>query len=177
MYQNCHQAIALAIRICIRTGARFGREFTELTSNHVIDEGHRMQWVFAAEEIKTRRKRIIRITDADVIEAVRERLAKTPDGEPLFRNTKGQPWTRKNLSQRFRFLKKRLTAKGINLDDDACMYSCRHTYAKRILQGYWSGKPTNIESLARLMGNSPQVCREHYLQWSEIDNDPLWEVA
>ena len=57
------------------------------------------------------------------------------------------------------------------------MYATRHTYAKRTLQGYWTGKATNIETLARLMGNSPQVCREHYLQWSEIDNDPLWEAC
>ena len=30
-------------------------------------------------------------------------------------------------------------------------------------EGYWSGKPCNIETLAKSMGNSPQVCREHYL--------------
>ncbi len=60
---------------------------------------------------------------------------------------------------------------------DCCMYSCRHTYAKKILEGYWSGRPTNIETLARMMGNTPQVCRDHYLNWSKIDNDPIWEVA
>jgi len=31
--------------------------------------------------------------------------------------------------------------------------------------------------LARLMGNTPQVCRDHYLQWSEIDNDLLWDAV
>lgn len=39
-----------------------------------------------------------------------------------------------------------------------------YTFAKRVLQGYWSGKSTNIEMLAKLMSNSPQVCRDHYLQ-------------
>jgi hypothetical protein len=57
------------------------------------------------------------------------------------------------------------------------MYSCRHTYAKRTLQGYWTGKMTNIETLARLMGNKPQTCHEHYLQWTDSYEEPLWECA
>ena len=74
-------------------------------------------------------------------------------------------------------MKNRCAKKGIEFDVDTCMYSCRHTYAKRTLQGYWTGKQTNIETLARLMGNSPQVCRDHYLQWTETYNEPLWESA
>ena len=67
--------------------------------------------------------------------------------------------------------------KGITLDSDACMYSCRHTYAKRTLEGYWTGKPTSIHTLARLMGNSVKVCMDHYLQWSAADNEMLWGAA
>jgi hypothetical protein len=62
-------------------------------------------------------------------------------------------------------------------DRDCVLYSTRHTYAKRILQGYWSGKPTNIETLARLMGNSPAICRAHYLQWDETSTEFLWQSA
>jgi hypothetical protein len=65
----------------------------------------------------------------------------------------------------------------MRFDEDCCMYSCRHTYAKRTLQGYWSGKATNIETLAQLMGNSAQVCCEHYLQWCESYTEPLWEAC
>ena len=96
---------------------------------------------------------------------------------PIFRSKSGKPWTKKNLSQRFRFLKYKLVKMGVEFDSDCCMYSCRHTYAKRTLEGYWTGKATNIETLARLMGNSPQVCRDHYLQWSTVDNEFLWESA
>lgn len=175
-YENCKPEAGLAIRVCIRTGARFGCEFAAVTAKHVVDHGDRMEWVFKSDESKTGRLRIIRITDPDIIAAVRRQMERYPQG-PLFRNSKGTPWIETNLSQRFRTMKRRLARKGIELDADACMYSCRHTYAKRILQGYWSGKPTNIETLARLMGNTPQVCRDHYLQWSMIDNDPLWDAA
>ena len=41
------------------------------------------------------------------------------------------------------------------------MYTCRHTFAKRILSGYWTGQPATIETLAGLMGNTPSVCWKH----------------
>ena len=53
------------------------------------------------------------------------------------------------------------------MTEDSCMYACRHTYAKRTLQGYWTGKPTTVEVLAKLMGNSPEICWRHYVQWCE----------
>ncbi|WP_145374909.1 tyrosine-type recombinase/integrase [Symmachiella dynata] len=176
MYEHANPQLETAIRVCIRTGARFGSEFAKLTKEHIVDHGDRMEWVFKPSEIKNRRKRVIRITDPGVMEITRVCAEQFSQG-PIFRNSVGTPWERRNLSQRFRTLKKRLSQQGVELDKDCCMYSCRHTFAKRILQGYWSGKPTNIETLARLMGNTPQVCREHYLQWSEIDNDPLWEAV
>jgi len=177
-YEHSNRFFADALRVCIRTGARFGSEFATVTSEHItaIDD-NRMEWKFRPEEVKTRRLRIIRITDPNIIALVRKQMSHQRKGTPIFRNTKGDPWRRPSLSLAFRILKKRLAKKNIVLDKDACMYSTRHTYAKRILQGHWSGKATNIETLARLMGNTPQVCREHYLQWSEIDNDPLWDAA
>ena len=129
-----------------------------------------MEWVFKKSETKTHRERHIRITDPEVISLVRASLA----GEFVFLNQRGEPWTRKMLSQNFRRVRRKL---AVPLDDDCCMYSCRHTYAKRALEGYWSGKPTSINSLARLMGNSVQVCIDHYLQFSEADNEMLWTSA
>ena len=54
------------------------------------------------------------------------------------------------------------------------MYTCRHTFAKRTLSGYYTGQPVTIEVLAGLMGNTPKVCWEHYAQWADQYNDPLW---
>jgi integrase len=180
MYKIVNPAFAMAVKICIRTGARPGKEFAKLTAKHVTDHGNRMEWTFAVREHKTGKatgkKRVIRITDPEIMRIVREQIEKYPTG-PIFRNTRGTEQTRKNLELSFRIAKRRLAKKGIRLDDDACMYSCRHTYAKRTLQGYWTDKMTNIETLARLMGNSPQTCREHYLQWTETYEEPLWECA
>lgn len=167
-------ALAIAIKVCIRTGARPGCEFAALTANHVTDHGDRMEWTFQPNESKTKNLRVIRITDSEIIDIVRQRLSY--DG-PIFRNISGKPWTRENLGERFRFVRNRLAKQGVKFDNDCVMYSCRHTYAKRILQGYWSDKPTNIETLAKLMGNTPEVCRDHYLRWCDHYLEPLWESA
>lgn len=167
-------AFATALKVCIRTGARFGCEFAALRRKHVRDHGDRMEWVFKAEESKTKRLRIVRVTDPEIIALVRQGL-KT--GDPVFKNSHGRAWTRKMLSHSFRRVKQKVRKKGILLDEDACMYSCRHTYAKRTLEGFWSGKPVSINTLARLMGNSVQICIAHYLQFSEADNEMLWTSA
>ena len=167
---------AAAVRVCIRTGARPGVEFASLCRRHVSLSGERMEWTFKPEESKTGQLRVLRIRDPEVIEAVRERLASGVTG-PLFRNSRGNPWKRESLASGFRSAKARAEKHGTEFDPDACMYSCRHTYAKRTLQGHWTGKPCNIETLAQLMGNSPEVCRDHYLQWSEIDNERHWDAS
>ena len=176
LLNHASEALAVAIKICIRTGARPGIEFCNLAGKHVIDHGNRMEWKFAPSESKTGKLRIIRITDPEVIEITRARIAKYKTGA-VFRSHRGGAWTIGNFSARFRELKQKLEKCGMTFDKDCCVYSCRHTYAKRTLEGYWTGKPCNIETLARLMGNSPQVCRDHYLQWSVVDNEFLWGVA
>ena len=55
------------------------------------------------------------------------------------------------------------------------MYTCRHTFAKRILGGYW-GKPVALEVLAGLMGNTRQVYWSHYGQWYDDYLDPPWDA-
>lgn len=177
MIEHASTAFALALKVCIRTGARFGCEFAALTARHVRDHGDKMEWEFQPEESKTGRLRRVLITDPEILGIVRDRLKEVPEGESLFRNSNGSPWNRKILSHNFRRVKTKIEKKGIRLDPDACMYSCRHTYAKRILEGYWTGKPASIKTLARLMGNSVQVCLDHYLQFSEADNEMLWGVA
>ena len=66
--------------------------------------------------------------------------------------------------------------KKLKLPDDRCTYTCRHTFAKRTLSGYYTGKLVTIEVLAGLMGNTPAVCWRHYAQWADQYNDPLWEA-
>lgn len=176
MQDAASPAFAIALKICIRTGARFGIEFAILTANHVRDHGDKMEWIFKEEESKTKKLRIVRITDPEIIQYVREAMAKYPSG-PIFRNQNGAPWSRKMLSQNFRRTKQKVRKKNVVLDQNACMNSCRHSFAKRTLEGYWTGKPASLSTLARLMGNSVEVCIAHYLQFSIPDNEMLWGAA
>ncbi len=177
-----NEAMAMAIKVCIRTGARYFSEYAHLTRNHVKDLGERMEWVFQPHESKNGKLRVFRITDPEMIRITRGQIEKYPEG-PIFRSFNGEPWKANNFRRRFRELVKRIGKKmekqgtRIDFDPDLCMYSTRHTYAKRMLQGYWTGKPVPIEILAQLMGNSVQVCRDHFLKWTESMNEALWAMA
>jgi integrase len=182
LIEAANESMAMAIKVCIRTGARYFSEYAHLTRKHVKDLGDRMEWVFQPHESKNGKLRVFRITDREIIAITRAQIKKWPEG-PLFRSMVGKPWQANNFRRRFRELVKRVEKKmaiqkaKIEFDPDLCMYSTRHTYAKRMLQGYWTGKPVPIEILAQLMGNSVQVCRDHYLKWTESMNEALWAMA
>ena len=107
------------------------------------------------------------------------RLMKTAprgSGLPLFRNTKGKPWKRMTGVVRFLTLKKKL---GWDKDPTKTKYSCytcRHTFAHRMLSGYWNGGVgCSIETLAELIGDTPKVAFDHYgKEWGQHYQDPLW---
>jgi len=91
----------------------------------------------------------------------------------VFRNEHGQAWTLDALESAFRRLKRRLQKKEVTPDEPLIPYTCRHTYAKRMLGGFW-GAPVTLEVLAGLMGNTPAICRHHYAKWSQQYTDPFW---
>jgi len=165
---TANPALAAAIRVMIRTGMRPG-EFIALSPQHVTDHGKRMEFRFKPEEIKTRKARIVRVTDPEIMELVRQ-----SSKAPFFRNRNGGKWKRGSLARAFNRAMKRT---GLTFDDDCCLYSCRHTFAKRVLTGYWTGKPQSIEVLATLMGNSPAICRKFYLEWADEYTEPLWQAV
>jgi len=55
-------------------------------------------------------------------------------------------------------------------------YTCRHTFAHRMLSGYWTGGVgCSIEVLAELIGDTPKVAFDHYgREWGQHYQDPLW---
>jgi integrase len=176
LLEHAKPALASVIRILIRTGMRAGIEFCALEARHVSEKTDGLKIYFPAEEAKGRKKsRTILVKDPETIASIKEAMDRNPKG-PIFR-FRHQPWVPDNLSKMFGKLVRKLRTQGVDFDKDCCLNSCRHTYAKRILQGYWSGKPTNIETLARLMGNTPEICRRHYLQWSEVEDEHLWASA
>lgn len=172
MFRHANPALALALKVLIRTGVRPGCEFAVLTAPHVEETAKGLVWRFAENESKNHRQRIVYVPK-EIADIVRERIQQYPAG-PLFRNTWGTPWAEDSLTQTLHRLKQKLQKEGVVLDEAACPYTCRHTYAKRTLGGYWTGRPCIIEQLCGLMGNSRDVCWQHYAQWCHAYTDPLW---
>jgi integrase len=126
---------------------------------------------------KTKKTRKIPVRP-EVAELVKQLMKSAPKGSrlPLFRNTQGKPWQRMTGVVRFIALKAKL---GWDLDpvkSKYSSYSCRHTFAHRMLSGFWSeGVGCSIETLAELMGDTPKVAFDHYgKEWGQHYQDPLW---
>jgi integrase len=180
LYEEADEALGLFIKACILTGARPYSELAKVTADHVVETPAGMYYLLRARTAdgkhghksakKTGKDR--RIMLCEEMEVITRRLmlaAPKGSGLTLFRSTRGKAWKRCNCVQRFGELKKKL-----KLPEDRCMYACRHTFAKRTLSGYYTGKPVTIEILAGLMGNTPKVCWDHYAAWADQYNDPLW---
>ena len=55
------------------------------------------------------------------------------------------PWTSRTLNTVYAKLRRKLIREQVPIDKGDVMYTCRHTFAKRMLGGYWTGKPLTIE--------------------------------
>ena len=77
---------------------------------------------------------------------------------------------------RFLGLKKKLKWDNDPIKTKYSSYTCRHTFAHRMLSGYWSGGVgCSIETLAELIGDTPKVAFDHYgKEWGQHYQDPLW---
>ena len=173
IYNHARPAFALAVKVLIATGARPGCEFANLTAHHITDYGDKMEWTFQPHESKTHTLRTVYISDPEIIAIIRQQVQSHPTGS-IFRGSADKRWTIQNLSQRFRTIKKSLAKRGIKLDDDACIYSTRHTRAKRLLEGTATGRPVSIQTVATLLGNSVDVCLKHYGNWNKAAKEHIW---
>jgi integrase len=79
---------------------------------------------------------------------------------------------------RFRAIKKTLGWDTDPVRRRYSTYTCRHTFAHRMLSGYWNGGlGCSIEVLAELLGNTPKVAYDHYgREWGQTYQDPLWSA-
>ena len=159
----------------IHTGLRPFCELARITADD-IDEGDRgMMWRVYSSRTKKTRKVPVR---PDVAELTRRLMKTAPRGSglPLFRNTKGRAWKRMTGVVRFITIKEKL---GWDKDPKRTKYSCytcRHTFAHRMLSGYWTdGVGCSIETLAELIGDTPKVAFDHYgKEWGQHYQAPLW---
>ena len=113
------------------------------------------------------------------VAALTRRLLKTvPPGSglPVFRNAQGNPWKKVTGVHRFLAVKRKLGWDRDEVRKKYSCYTCRHTFAHRMLSGYWNdGVGCSIEVLAELMGDTPKTAFDHYgKEWGRHYQDPLW---
>ncbi len=77
---------------------------------------------------------------------------------------------------RFLAIKKKLGWDNDPVKQKYSSYTCRHTFAHRMLSGFWNkGAGCSIETLAELLGDTPKVAFDHYgKEWGQHYQDPLW---
>jgi len=132
------------------TGARPG-EIRRVTANDIdVDRG-----IWILDEHKTRKKtdkpRVIYLTPR-MVELSKMLMTRNPDG-PIFRNSRGLPWTANAVRCRMRRLREKL-----NLPAGTVAYSYRHAFAT---DGLTNGVP--IAEMAELLGHSDtKMLAEHY---------------
>lgn len=176
-------------RMLLLTGARPFSELAKVTAENVqeTDKGMIIRIKAGTDEQGNYRHKAAKRTGRDrtiylfpEAEAIiRPLIARFPrdSGITLFRTPRNKSWTKNNGVHTFCRIKQKI---GWDRDPEKrhlSFYTCRHTFAKRILSGFWTGQPTSIETLAGLMGNTPSVCWTHYARWCDSYNDPLWAAV
>ncbi|MEX0866771.1 MAG: tyrosine-type recombinase/integrase, partial [Pirellulales bacterium] len=159
----------------LHTGLRPYCELATITADDVEEADRGMMWRVYSSKTKKTRKIPIR---PEVAEIARKLMKSAPrgSGTPLFRNTQGRPWKRMTGVVRFLGLKAKLGWDKDPIKSKYSSYTCRHTFAHRMLSGYWTGGVgCSIETLAELMGDTPKVAFDHYgKEWGQHYQDPLW---
>ena len=161
----------------IQTGLRPFCELARLTADDVEESERGMMWRIYSSKTKKTRKIPVR---PEVAELTRKLMKTAPTGsaKPIFRNTQGNPWKRMTGVVRFIALKQKLGWKQDPVKRKYSCYTCRHTFAHRMLSGYWTdGVGCSIETLAELIGDTPKVAFDHYgREWGQHYQDPLWNA-
>lgn len=177
VYEATESCFGNFLRVAIQTGLRPFCELARLTADDVEESERGMMWRIYSTKTKKTRKIPVRPEVADL---TRQLMKTAPKGSglPIFRNTRGNPWKRMTGVSRFIAIKKKL-----GWDQDAVRgkyscYTCRHTFAHRMLSGYWTdGVGCSIETLAELIGDTPKVAFDHYgREWGQHYQEPLWNA-
>lgn len=159
------------------TGLRPFCELAQLTADHVEESERGMMWRVYSSKTKKTRKIPVR---PEVAKLTRTLMKTAPkgSGKPIFRNTQGNPWKRMTGVVRFIALKEKLQWDRDPVRGKYSCYTCRHTFAHRMLSGYWTdGAGCSIETLAELIGDTPKVAFEHYgREWGQHYQEPLWNA-
>jgi integrase len=162
----------------IHTGLRPFCELARLTADEVEETERGMMWrVYAS---KTRKTRKIPVRP-EVAELTRRLMATAPKGSgiALLRIAAGRAWKKVTGVAHFLRLKRKLGWDQDPVRGRYSCYTCRHTFAHRMLSGYWNGgQGCSIETLAELIGDTPKVAFDHYgREWGQHYQEPLWAAV
>jgi len=175
VYDATDQPFRDFLFVAIHTGLRPFCELARITAEDVEETPRGMMWRVYSTKTKKVRKIPIR---SEVAQLTRELLKTAPpgSGQPLLRNTQGNGWTKVTGVGRFLTIKRRLGWDGDRVRKKYSCYTCRHTFAHRMLAGYWNeGAGCSIETLAHLLGDTPKVAFDHYgREWGQHYQEPLW---
>ena len=177
MYDATESCFGNFLFAALHTGLRPFCELAQLTADDVEELPRGMMWRVYSSKTKKTRKIPVR---PGVATLTRKKMKAAPPGSglPLFRNTQGNPWKRTTGVVRFIRLKEKLEWNRDPIKGKYSCYTCRHTFAHRMLSGYWTdGVGCSIETLAELIGDTPKVAFAHYgREWGQHYQEPLWNA-
>ncbi len=175
VYRTTDEPFRNFLFAALHTGLRPFCELAKLTADMAIEGERGMMWRVYASKTKKTRKIPVR---PEVAELARKLMQTAPRGSglPLFRNAQGKSWLKVTGVVRFLGIKKRLGWNQDPVRKKYSCYTCRHTFAHRMLSGYWNGGVgCSIETLAELIGDTPKVAFDHYgREWGQHYQEPLW---
>jgi integrase/recombinase XerC len=139
-----------------QTGCRPG-EASMIERRHINLENREVRFRIGEDKTsgKTGKPRVIHLNDA-AIEILRRLMIGSPSG-PLFRNSRGRPWTNFSMSHAARKIRERS-----GLDGRSVVYALRHQWATDALA---NGIP--LSTVAEMMGNSPEIVARVYSHLSD----------
>jgi integrase len=175
LYAATDKAFGDFLFAAIHTGLRPFCELARLTAEDVEETGRGMLWRVYSSKTKKTRKIPVR---SDVAKLTRQLMQTAGQGSglPLLRNTQGNAWKKVTGVHRFLKIKQDLGWRDNPARKSYSCYTCRHTFAHRMLAGYWNGGAgCSIETLAELLGDTPKVAFDHYgREWGQHYQEPLW---
>ncbi len=177
LYEAAEQPFRQFLLAAIHTGLRPYCELARLTAEAVEETPRGLMWRVYSSKTKKTRKIPVRQEVADL---TRQLMVSAPPGSdiPLFRNNQGNVWLKVTGGGHFRRIRGKLGWDQDSVRANFSSYTCRHTFAHRMLAGYWTGgRGCSIEVLAELMGDTPKVAFDHYGKaWGQHYQDPLWKA-
>jgi integrase len=177
IYGAAGKSFRVFLFAAIHTGLRPFCELARLTIGNVIETERGMMWRVYSSKTRKTRKIPVRKEVADLVRKRMTAASAGPDA-PLFANPQGNRWRKPTAGKYFRSIRYKLGWDQDAVRKQYSCYSCRHTFAHRMLSGYWNGGVgCSIETLAELMGDTPKVAFDHYgKEWGQHYQEPLWQA-